>query len=171
MTALHLALYPQDLPGQRQATATIRNAHRQDVEMVAERRAVEDQHDARVAHLGQKRPHHRAVDRAHVDAQVHQETAQALDPAVLVAIHQQVVGQARQRTAARQIQGHHEQSQVAPAREAFVRHDFFQTPEYGKINLLAAAHRTAPSGWLNGCIATPILPNQGSRLELQPASF
>ena len=52
MTALHLALFPQDLPGQRQATATIRNAHRQDVEMVAERRAVEDQHDARVAHLG-----------------------------------------------------------------------------------------------------------------------
>ena len=150
MTTLHLPLFLHDLPGQRQAASAVGNAHTPDVQIVAERRAVEYQHDARVAHLAQERPDHRTITRAHVDALVHQKTSQALHAAVFVAAHEQMVGQARERTAARQIQRCNQQCQVAPPRAAFARHHFGQSRGYGKINLLAAAHRTAPSGWSNG---------------------
>ena len=92
MTASTLPVFFEHAPGQWQVKTAIGDADSQNIEPVANCRAVENQHHARVAHVRQDGQRGCLITGPDGPLPVHQQTAETLDTAIFTTPDEQVIG-------------------------------------------------------------------------------
>lgn len=109
MPASKLPLFLEHAPGQWQGTTAGGDTDRQNIEPVAKRRAVENQHHACVTHVTEDRRSGCLVADPDGQPAVHQQTAEPLNTAIFAPADEHVIGDTRQGTTGSQIQRCHQQ--------------------------------------------------------------